>query len=251
MLKKVPISILTRRNIMRNKLYAIVFATCLLTQFAVSSGEKISNGPWIVSADKGELTAASIGGTSFLISLGGFQVVGKKEVRPFNKVSELRENKNGIMVFEGISDDGKHQFVEFGAVIKAKESLDFMLFLSWLPPGPRIPDAVEGVLRFASSVKSVKNTPLPPKETLIPGTLDYILTLDGGVKIRMRLRGVDKKKITIKKEKSGILRMTFEERRDYLRRDYKPNCTKRSKRLLSYWIRNIDTHFIQFTFSKI
>ena len=42
---------------------------------------------------------------------------------------------------------------------KTGKSLDFLLFMSWLPPGPQIPDAVEGTLKFASAIKNIKGDP--------------------------------------------------------------------------------------------
>jgi hypothetical protein len=239
----------------KKKLHAVLLAACSLLVFTIYAGESISGGRWSATADKGELTGASVDGTPFLASLGGFHVIGKKEVRPFKDVSELRENekKKEMLIYEGISDDGKNLFVEFGAVIKTGKSLDFLLFMSWLPPGPQIPDAVEGTLKFAAAVKNIKKISIPKSDTVIPGTCDFLLSMKNRTKVRMRVQGLDQKKIEIKKDKQGVFVMRFEERRDYLCRDYtlKKKDISSNSRLLEYWIRNIDTHFIQFTFSKM
>ena len=188
-------------------------------------------------------------GSEFLAGLGAFRVVGKENIRPFSRVSELREIKVEEdcrrLVYEGISDDGKTPFVEFGQVINMDRTLSYLLFLYWCPPSPVPADAVEGILKFAPTVTSVENVPIPESDTVIPRTRDYSITLADGTKLRLRAVGLEPDKTRIAKN-DGRLEIRFQETRSY-----DPGTASGKNRTDSYVSSATDSHFITFTFSLL
>jgi len=220
-----------------------VIAMSLFVAVSVLAEETVSREAWQVSASEGELTGIVVAGTPLIAGLGDFRVAGKK-VRPFREIAELRERSEDRLVYEGISDDGKHLYVEFGQVIEVGKTLDFMLFLSWLPPSVWPPDAVQGVMRFAPEVTGVDKVAIPAGTSVLPGTQDFEATLKSGKQVHIRAVGLDPENVTLKKENNSFY-MEFRESRDYV----SPISAKMNNRSLSYWTSSTDTHYIKFTFS--
>jgi len=204
--------------------------------------ETLSSGPWQLSAEKGEVTRLTLGGTAVLKRIGGFRVAGK-DVRPFIEVTELREKTSDQIVYEGIADARDDLYVEFGQVIKAGKDLEYLLFLWWLPPGCWPPDAVEGVVDLAPAVLGVERLEIDPGQAALTGTQDFRIKMKGGKLVRLRITGADPRKTTVvRRDKTFQIR--FEESRDYLE-----SPLGRGGRHMSYWVSSTDEHHVKFTFS--
>ena len=226
----------------KRRLWAYLAAATVLTARSAWPAESVSGGSWQVSAEKGEIVKALLRRKPFLTRLGGFRVVGKK-VRPFREVAELRERDSRRLVYEGIADDTKHLYVEFGQVIEADDALEFLLFLSWLPPSPWPADAVAGVLEFAPAVLAVEAVTIGPSETVLPGTCAFLAKLRGGGRVHIRAVGFDPEKAKIEKN-DGHISMRFQESRHYV-----VSPDGRNRRSMAYWTSSTDTHYVRFTFS--
>jgi len=206
-------------------------------------GEQVlSSGDWKLSADKGELTKVLVGQTPFITKLGDFRVAGKG-VRPFVEVAELREKGKNFLVYEGISDDGEDLYVEFGQVVELGKGLDFLLFMSWLPPAMYPADAAQGTVEFAPTVVDLKKADIPPGEAVIPGTQDFVALLKDGERVKIRAIGLEAEKTNIVKTGDSFA-IRFQETRDYLR-----DISKLGKRLMSRWMHSTGTHYVRFIFT--
>ena len=216
---------------------------CVLALGSAQAGESITHGDWSVSVEKGEVSEALFQKQPFIRRLGAFRVVGK-EVRPFREIAEIRDREPRRLVYEGISDDTKHLYVEFGQVIEVGNTMSFMLSMAWLPPSPWPPDAVEGILEFAPSVVSLAKTDIPPDDPVVPGTCQFVAKLKDGGAVLMRVTGLDAAKTRIE-AKDGHVRMRFQESRGYA-----PSPEGMKKRSLTYWTTSTDTHYVRFVFSR-
>jgi hypothetical protein len=197
-----------------------------------------------VTCEKGEVTELRFRDYPIVTALGDFRVSGR-DVRAFREVAELREKSADTLVYEGISDDGRFMYVEFGDVVTVGETCEFLLFTSWLPPSQYPADAAMGMVRFASNVVSVTRVAIPKNEPVTPGTVDLLAELENEQKVGIRIVGLDGTRIYLKPEE-GCRVLRFEQSRDYVRDVLAGHPGSRT---LSYWISSTDTHCVKFTFA--
>jgi hypothetical protein len=222
----------------------IIFALISSFIYIVKSEESLINSDWKLKIDKGEIKEASFKGQKLIESLGDFSVAGKKEVRAFSEVAELREKKGNTLVYEGISDDGKCPYVEFGEIIELDKNFDFTLFTLWRPPSPWPADSEKGSLLFSKNVIDVKKIKTDPENLLPPRTLTYELKLKNGDELSLLIVGLNEEKTSIS-QKDGKFTIDFIGANDYVK---DPRTGK--SRSCSYWIASTDSHYVKFIFKE-
>lgn len=223
----------------------IVFAIISTLSFIVRSEEILKSGSWTVKVEKGEVKEASFKGGSVIESLGNFAVAGKREVRDFREVAELREKKGNSLVYEGISDDRKCPYVEFGEIAELmKKEFSFTLFTFWRPPSPWPADSEKGALVFSKNVIDVKKIKTDPNAVLPPKALTYALKLKKGDELRLLIIGADEDKTSLE-NKEGKFSVNFIGANDYVK-----DPTAGRSRSCSYWISSTDSHYVKFIFSE-
>jgi len=211
----------------------------------VHAAEVIKKGPWQARCDKGEVVELSCDGITVLTKIGNVRVAGRDAVRPFRDATTLREKQDNQLVYEGISDDGKHLYVEFGQIAAVDSDFEFMIFTYWLPPDQWPPDAVTGLIEFSPEVKSVKQVPAPGKESAVQQTLNYLVELDNGKQLRMRTLYLDREKIELTRTKDNY-QFRFEGSHDYRKYPSRP----KHGRSMYYYMCTTDTSYVKFIFSR-
>jgi hypothetical protein len=216
----------------------------LSMSFNLLADESLKNTAWKVTVKKnGEVSGLNYKGEKIIEKIGNFGVLGKKAVKTFSEVAELREKNKNTLVYEGISDDGNCPYVEFGEIVKLDKKFNFTLYTMWMPPSQWPADSSNGSVVFTKSIAQIKELKTSDDELLPPGTLTYELKLESGKKLIMKIIGSSSKRVSLKKQ-NGVYALDFSGVNNYVK-----DPTKENSRTRVYWIASTDSHYVKFIIS--